>query len=158
MPQTSTQWCIAFSMSRTTIPTWRIGPNSRLIGSSLGARRNHARSSVTCRARSRMRRWTINAKGVPAPLGAETPRVTFGDQLADQLALSDDPALGHRAAVALVPNDLLADEAVAVPLDDDLLLRHPVRGRPGDDLLRPHILGLSNGRTGNQRDDASSRE
>src|SRR5437588_6556976 len=32
MPHTSTQWRIAFSMSRTTIPTWRIGPNNRLIG------------------------------------------------------------------------------------------------------------------------------
>src|SRR2546423_3066063 len=31
MPHTSIQWCIAFSMSRTTIPTWRIGPNKRLI-------------------------------------------------------------------------------------------------------------------------------
>src|SRR6266853_1092645 len=31
MPHTSTQWRIALSMSRTTIPTWRIGPNNRLI-------------------------------------------------------------------------------------------------------------------------------
>ena len=31
MPQISTQWRIAASMSRTTIPTCRIGPNNRLI-------------------------------------------------------------------------------------------------------------------------------
>src|SRR5829696_4961819 len=65
MPHTSTQWRIALSMSRTTIPTWRIGPNRLLIVCSFRRGRELAAASQRYNMPGTAAGWGDHVRSAP---------------------------------------------------------------------------------------------